>query len=365
MLNTIGKYIVENHRDFYDSIQYLKENNVQDIKFNSNNDRDNHHNKFLIDFFKINKKNKIENMNLIFCNAKIEKKFYTTFSLSKLVDIKEVEENEFKQIEILFPYIKTLKYGKEMIEPLKQILQNEYVPYIHMNTIRDKQSLTIYKYFDDMNHELEIIETSQVSKNPFYGLVHYVNLDPYYFKNKYLVLQELETITVDKSKFKIIKDFFNIIETIDYTFSLDIKTFEKRQIYLSFNHNESKEDYQEILIFENFDIEFLLSIFKNFYDFEAVLQYLHLNNINIKLFFEEERINIFINDIFFEFEKNSKLITRFLRDFTSDYNKETFIQKAIYILKNEADIDKRVTIDDYSNYDKRKEILYIIKEKTK
>ena len=38
MLETLGKYIIENHRDFYDAIQYLKENNVQPIKFNLNND---------------------------------------------------------------------------------------------------------------------------------------------------------------------------------------------------------------------------------------------------------------------------------------------------------------------------------------
>ena len=37
MLETLGKYIIENHRDFYDAIQYLKEINVQPIKFNLNN----------------------------------------------------------------------------------------------------------------------------------------------------------------------------------------------------------------------------------------------------------------------------------------------------------------------------------------
>lgn len=104
MLETLGKYIIENHRDFYDAIQYLKENNVQPIKFNLNNDTENHHNKILIDFFKIDKKNKIENINLIFYNAKIEKKFYTTFPLSELTKIQEFEKDDYKQTEILFTY---------------------------------------------------------------------------------------------------------------------------------------------------------------------------------------------------------------------------------------------------------------------
>ena len=365
MLETLGKYIIENHRDFYDAIQYLKENNVQPIKFNLNNDTENHHNKILIDFFKIDKKNKIENINLIFYNAKIEKKFYTTFPLSELTKIQKIKKDDYKQTEILFTYIKTPRYTKEMIEPLKQTILINNTPFIHLNTSRNKQTMTIYKYFNTMNSELKVIETNQVSKNPLYGLVHYINLSPYSFQNKYLVLQELKTITIDKNEFKTIKDFFNIIESKNYTFILNIKGNEDNSINLSFNQNEVEENYKQILTFENFNIKILLNIFKDFYNFEELLKYLHLNKINIHFYDDEDIIKVLINNISFEFEKDSKLIRKFLKDFISDYIKKTLFQKIIYYLRHEYYINEKITVEDYFNYCKQKNIIYTIKERIK
>ena len=103
-------------------------------------------------------------MNLMFYNAKIEKKFYTTFPLSELTKIQEFEKDDYKQTEILFTYIKTPRYTKEMIEPLKQTILINNTPFIHLNTSRNKQTMTIYKYFNTMNSELKVIETNEDSK---------------------------------------------------------------------------------------------------------------------------------------------------------------------------------------------------------
>ena len=116
---------------------------------------------------------------------------------------------------------------------------------------------------------------------------------------------------------------------------------------------------------KNFNIKILLNIFKDFYNFEELLKYLHLNKINIHFYDDEDIIKVLINNISFEFEKDSKLIRKFLKDFISDYIKKTLFQKIIYYLRHEYYINEKITVEDYFNYCKQKNIIYTIKERIK
>ncbi len=364
MIETLGKYIIDNKSDFANSINFLEQHNIQPIPFNTDDDRKNHHNRILIDFFKIDKKNIIENLNLIFYNSKIEKNFYTTFPLSKLIEIQKNDEYDNNQTEILFPYIKITQNYNQILEPLEQVIQNKHDRYINLNKVKEKQILTIYKYVNDNNNELEIIKTHYYSKNPLYGLVHYINLNPFIFQNKYLVLQELETITIDKNEFIRIKDFFKLIKSEDYTFKLNIENNVNNLINVSFYKNVIEKNYKQILTFNNFSIEFLLNVFKDLYTFENILIYLDFHYINMEFYYEQKQIEVYINTVRFKFERDSKLISKFLNDFIRNDSKKT-LKERIFLFKEPNFIDNEITVENYFNYHIGKNIIYSIKEKIK
>ena len=241
IVKNFDKYVSDNLRDFSEVRKLLEEDNIKKISFKDNWEKDNH-TKMLIDFFKIDMKNEVLNLEDIFFHTTEEYSFYTTFSLSEILKKQKLEESSFEeneQIEILLPYVKEYKYFREMIKPLNKIIGAKYSPYIHLNNDRNKMCLTIYNYTNHDNKNLKIIKADHVSKNPLYGLLHYINLDSYLFSGKSLVLQKLKTVSLDKETVSMYQKFFDNIKIKGYKFKLEVKessntNLEKKNLNLFF-----------------------------------------------------------------------------------------------------------------------------------
>ena len=358
------KYLSEEIKDFSKIREILEKNEIRTIPFKIDHEYSiNQHNEVLIDFFNIDKKNTVINLNEIFFAAKKEYNYYYPFPLEKIYKKQEMEDEKDyyknKYLEILLPYIKEYKYFDKIIEPLKYFVENKYKPHIHLNDERNKLSLTVYKY-KDKNKELEIIETDHVSKNPIYGLLNYFNLDSYNFKNKSLVLHDLETITINEGHIKIIEIFLSNIQSPYFTFNLDIKTsYDSKKINLNFYDPNEKE----LLSFQNFELEFLVSCLSSFYNLEYLLEYLESFKSHISMYFAEEEIKVHIynkdnkhNSI--SIEQDIILMRNLLDDIFRDYTIGSFALIK-YIFNPQTYTDNLIKKDFYLNYQTRK---YILKE---
>jgi len=366
IVKNFDKYVSDNLRDFGEVRKLLEEDNIKKFSFKDNWNINNH-TKLLIDFFKIDMKNEVLNLEDIFFQTTEEYSFYTTFSLSEILKKQELEESSFEeneQIEILLPYVKEYKYFSEIIKPLNKIIGAKHSPYIHLNNARNKMCLTIYNY-SNKNNNLKIIKADQLSKNPLYGLLHYINLDSYLFSGKALALQRLKTVSLDKETFNIYQNFFDNIKVDGYRFKLEIKessntNLEKKKLNLFFYH-ENKNLTDSILSFENFDIEFLIRFFGRFYYLDTALNQINQNNTRLRFYFgEQDSIKLQIHNEQIEIEKDTTLFSNLLRDVFQEHDLG-IIDIFKFILSNQYDISKRISKESYYNFDVRKQIIYKIR----
>jgi len=367
IVKNFDKYVNGNIKDFSEVRKLLEEDNIKKISFKDNWEKDNH-TKMLIDFFKIDMKNEVLNLEDIFFHTTEEYSFYTTFSLSEILKKQKLEESSFEeneQIEILLPYVKEYKYFREMIKPLNKIIGAKYSPYIHLNNDRNKMCLTIYNYTNHDNKNLKIIKADHVSKNPLYGLLHYINLDSYLFSGKSLVLQKLKTVSLDKETVSMYQKFFDNIKIKGYKFKLEVKessniNLEKKILGLFFYH-ENKNIMDSILSFENFDIEFLITFFERFYYLDTTLEQINQNNMRLRFYFDEQdSIKLQIHNDQIEIEKDATLLSNLLRDIFQEQDLG-IINVFKFILSNQYDISKRISKESYYNFDVRKQIIYKIR----
>ena len=90
IVKNFDKYVSDNLRDFSEVRKLLEEDNIKKISFKDNWNIDNH-TKLLIDFFKIDMKNEVLNLEDIFFHTTEEYSFYTTFSLSEILKKQNLE----------------------------------------------------------------------------------------------------------------------------------------------------------------------------------------------------------------------------------------------------------------------------------
>ncbi len=367
IVKNFDKYVNGNIKDFSEVRKLLEEDNIKKISFKDNWEKDNH-TKLLIDFFKIDMKNEVLNLQDIFFHRTEEYSFYTTFSLNELIKKQKLEESSFEeneQIEILLPYVKEDKYFREIIKPLYKIIGAKYSLYIHLNNDRNKMCLTVYNYTNNENKKLKIIKADHISKNPLYGLLHYINLDLYLFSGKALALQRLKTVSLDKETVNMYQNFFDNIKINGYKFKLEVKessniNLEKKILGLFFYH-ENKNITDSILSFENFDIEFLITFFGRFYYLDTALEQINQNNIRLRFYFDEQDvIKLQIHNDQIEIEKDAKLLSNLLRDVFQEQDLG-IINVFKFILSNQYDISKRISKESYYNFDVRKQIIYKIR----
>jgi len=354
-MKNFEKYINTETKDFSKIRELLSEDRVKKISFKNNWTLESH-NELLIEFFKIDKKNEIIKLEDIFDNSTKEYAFYTTFPLKHIL--------EDEKIEILLPYVKEYKYFREMIRPLQDSIKDKYSPYIHLHSSRDKMSLTIYNYIDTNNKKLKIIQADHISKNPIYGLLHYINLDSYLFGRKSLVLQKLKIVSVNKDYFKTFQKFFKNIGVNGYKFKLEVKESSntKNKALDLFFYNENKDIYKNILSFENFDIEFLITFFESFYSLDTILE--QIDNMDIKLrfyFYEQDNIKLQIQNEQIAIEKDIALLSNLLRSIFQEHE-FGIISFFKFHFSNKYYIDEIVTKENYYNFKRKKYILYKIKE---
>ncbi|AXH10592.1 hypothetical protein CP960_06925 [Malaciobacter halophilus] len=366
-MKNFDKYVNENIKDFSEVRKLLEEDNIKKISYKDNWNTNNH-TKLLLDFFKIDMKNEVLNLEDIFFHRTEKYSFYTTFSLSEILKKQELEESSFEeneQIEILLPYIKEPKYFREMIKPLNKIIDVKYSPYIHLNNDRNKMCLTIYDYTNNENKNLKIIKADHISKNPLYGLLHYINLDSYLFSGKALALQRLKKVSLDQKNFNMYQKFFDNIKINGYKFKLEVKessniNLEKKFLSLFFYH-ENKNTTDSILSFENFDIEFIITFFERFYYLDTALEQINQNNMRLRFYFDEQDvIKLQIHNDQIEIEKDATLLSNLLRDVFQEQDLG-IINVFKFILSNQYDISKRISKESYYNFDVRKQIIYKIR----
>lgn len=280
-------------RDFKDVREKLEKEKIPNIQYSKTyighgEDRK-HFDVVVKNFFKISDKNKVNNLKYLFTSKDEIKDVENSFPIDKLFEKYDLDniQNSHEKIELLIPYIKELKYGNKMIEPLEKVLKAKYIRELVL-TKRDgeKFRVDIYKLNTD-EQTLEIIEPCQVFKNPIYGLLHYVNSMPELFSGKTIRVDNINVKSLNEYSCTNYQRIFQKMEFDDYEYELNIidANIAKLTFYKStLEHNKRTAlliiELQTDLIFEFNSIGKLLELLSRSNKYMHV-HYGSSNNIDI------------------------------------------------------------------------------------
>lgn len=369
-MNTYTKYLNTSIRDFDDIIKLLHEDGIADITEKDNysffvtQDHSNpsmQYDKLIIEFLKIQKQNKVTNLKYLF-DAEVKSDFFVQVPLKNLFEVEN--DNTSFQRHIISPYVKSYKYCREMIDPLRQalLLRDNYCfnyP-ISLNKEHSELELVIYTYSDNSNNQLEIVETNQVSKNPIYGIYKLWNLDTDLFHHRSILLYKLTQKFINKEQVRKVKVFFDHITTSNFIFDFQCIEDYGNNIFSNLYFYDHPDSKNKILSLENFERNFLIEVFSNIYTIEAILKYLQEKNIYLSLHFNKDNlINVYIykehETTNFTFSLDSNLISCFFRDILA-IEKISFLQMLKYFF---IGLEEQEVINRNFYYRNRQKFLYL------
>lgn len=342
---------------FADARKILDENNVKRIDYVlDNNIESSGFDKTIKEFFSISEKNNICKIKNFFNSNDFKTPHFndTVFSIEKLFEIDENENSDDKKIVVTINYIKELKYTSEMLEPLVKLLKTNSSNLTLTPCYENKFSITIHK-FNLNDKTLEIIDPGQHFKNPFYGLLHYVNADKDLFKHRTINVNNICEYEMRESNTEYYRTIFNNLELDNYRYTLKYNEFMEGNF--SFFNINCKENSIPLLVI-NFDANFELEQLLNSLRIKDLLDFLKQNNSNVNISILNDYCYVYINNSnTIILETDTSLLKNILNGILVE---PTFFEKILYYF-NSGNVyyGEKLTAADF--YQNRRSILNYIR----
>ncbi|NUW26967.1 hypothetical protein HUX57_09840 [Arcobacter butzleri] len=324
---TINEFFnLSNIRDFSNVISELERSNIDPIELKVDNCNLNNFDNIIKEFYGISAKNSVFFIKNFFIYNKEEKVGEDTFfDINELIELQSSEE--IKK-EVVFEYVKHLKYGSEMVEPINFIKNNSSNTLILTGQRDNKLKLYKYIFKNNNNEELEIIIPGQFFKNPIYGLLHYINFDISLFRNK--------KIKIDKYiKFTTTCDYANLfsnLELEDYEYELRSFGIEEN-IKLTFYKIGENMTKDSILLIQNNKDFFQKLYIINKELLKSYLDRLHHHKKKLYFYYEESNncIAVRSDNQTIRIENNLFLLRDIIEEILC---KKTILNEILEYLKN-------------------------------
>lgn len=235
---------LSNIRDFSDVVLELEKNSINSIELKVDKPNLNNFDNIIKEFYGISTKNSVFIIKNFFIYNKEENIGQDAFfDINELIELKS--SKKIKK-EVVFEYIKHLKYGTEMVEPINFIKNSSANTLILTRQGNNKLTLNKYIFKNNLNEKLEIIFPGQFFKNPIYGLLHYINFDISLFENKKIKIDKYTKLTATCDY----ANLFSNLELEDYEYEL--RSFDREEnIKLTFYKVDDDKTKKSILIIEN------------------------------------------------------------------------------------------------------------------